>query len=341
MLNLIQVLLPLLVPVEPPALARYEFAETHMGMPFRLTLYAADEATANAAAAAAFRRIAELDQCFSDYHPQSELSRLSATAGSGQAVPVSQPLWDVLSRSQALSRQSGGAFDVTVGPLVRLWRRARRMKELPDEERLTAARQAMGYQHMQLIPEGRKVELKRPGMRLDLGGIAVGYALDEAFKALKRHGVSRALLDGSGDLLAGDPPPGRDGWRIGIAPLEAPNGPPSRYLNLVHAAVTTSGDAFQYVEIAGRRYSHIVDPRTGLGLTSRSSVSVAARDGITADSLATAVSVLGPEAGLKLIESTPGAAALFVRSVDGELDVRESRRLRSFLETKTPQPERR
>ncbi len=161
-------------------------------------------------------------------------------------------------------------------------------------------------------------------MRLDLGGIAAGYAMDEALAVLRSQGVTRALLDASGDIVVGDPPPGERGWRIGVAPQTA-DGPPSQYVVLSNASVTTSGDAFQHVEIGGKRYSHVVDPHTGLGLTDRSAVTLIARDGITADSYATAVSVLGPKRGLELVEATPGAAALIVRDVEGKIETHESR----------------
>jgi thiamine biosynthesis lipoprotein len=302
-----------------------------MGMTFEVTLYAADEATANRAAEAAFRRIAKLNAILSDYDPSSELSRLSDTAGSGQAVKLSDPLWFVLHRSQDLAQRTAGAFDVTVGPLVKLWRRARRQKELPDPKRLAEARAAVGYQHVKLDPVSRTATLARPGMRLDLGGIGAGYAVDQALAVLKEHGIQRAMVDASGDIGVSDPPPGATGWKIGIAPLEKPDGPPSRYLLLSNAAVTTSGDAFQHVEIAGRRYSHIVDPKTGMGLTRPMSVTVIARDCITADSLATAVCVLGPEDGLRLIERTPEAAALIVHGEKGQSRTEVSRRLNALL----------
>lgn len=148
-------------------------------------------------------------------------------------------------------------------------------------------------------------------MQLDCGGIAVGYALDESLRLLKEMGVDSAMIDGSGDIAVSGPPPGEAGWKIAVAPLE-PEGPPSQTLILAHAAVTTSGDAWQHVEIDGVRYSHIVDTRTGLGLTTHASVTVLAKSGIVADSYATAACVLGPEKGIALIESEPGAACLFV-----------------------------
>jgi thiamine biosynthesis lipoprotein len=125
------------------------------------------------------------------------------------------------------------------------------------------------------------------------------------------------LIDVGGDIVLGDPPPGSSGWRIGVAPLK-PDQPPSRYLRLANVAIATSGDAWQHVEIDGRRYSHIVDPHTGLGLTDRSSVTVIAPSGMAADALASAVSVLGPQRGIKLIEATADTAALIVNSPDGK-----------------------
>lgn len=329
MTTLVHALFALMLAAESSELRRFEFQQTHMGAPVKITLYASDQRSANRAADAAFARFAELDEIMSDYKPDSELSRLSRTAGSGHAVELSDDLLKVLDRSVQLSKASDGAFDITVGPYVRLWRRARRSKEFPPAERLAEARRAVGYQHLRLDLEGCTAKLLAPGMRLDLGGIATGYAVDEALAVLAEHGVTRALIDASGDIGAGDSPPGEDGWKIGIAPLD-PAGTPSRYLRLRNAAVTTSGDAFQHVVIDGRRYSHIVDPTTGLGLTEPSSVSVVAADCITADSLATAVCVIGPERGLELVERTPHTAALIVRDVDGKIETHVSERLSEY-----------
>lgn len=291
---------------------RLTYQEKHMGVLVKFTLYAQDEAIANKAARLAFERVAELDRLLSDYNPESELRQLCDKAEPGKPVQVSQDLFRVLAAAEALSKKTDGAFDVTVGPVVRLWRRARRQKELPDADRLKEAMAAVGYEKVRLDQKRQTVALARKGMRLDLGGIAKGYAGDEALKVFREHGISRAMIDAGGDLVVGDPPPGRAGWRVGIAPLEKVNGPPSKILEIQNAGVATSGDAFQFVEIAGKRYSHIVDPKTGLGLTERSSVSVIAPTGMESDSLASAVSVLGPELGLKLIESTEKAAALIV-----------------------------
>jgi thiamine biosynthesis lipoprotein len=311
-------------------LARHESTQLQMGVPFKIILYAPDSATANRAFQAAFSRIAELNRVLSDYDSDSELSRLSRTAPAELGQHVSDPLWFVLERSQALAMRSDGAFDVTVGPYVRLWRRARRSGQMPSPQRLAEARAAVGYQYLKLDANRHTAQLLKTNMRLDLGGIAMGYAVDETIKLLRALGINRALVDASGDIGVGDAPPGKQGWTIAIVPLSS-EGTPSRQILLANAAVSTAGDAEQHVVIDGKRYSHIVDPRTGLGMTDRLGVTVIAPDCITADSLDTAASVMGVKAGLKLIEETPGAAAFMVRPTDGEPEVFESRRFGAFV----------
>jgi len=301
---------------DEPTVDRYQSARILMGVQFNVSLYARSQAAANHAFEAAFSRIDQLNDRLSDYDPQSELSKINQTAGSGKLVSASNDLWTVVNQAQSLSRRTAGAFDITVGPLTKLWRRARRRQQMIPEERLTAARDAVGYQHIKLNSKNQTIELTRPGMRLDLGGIAKGYAADEALVALKKLGITRAIVNGSGDLAVGDPPPGKCGWKIGIAPRGAKE-PPSKFLVLSHCGIATSGDAWQFVEIAGRRYSHIVDPATGLGLTNQIGVTVVASNCTAADSLASAISVLGPKRGLRLIEETPGAEA-FLQQIDGD-----------------------
>jgi len=287
-----------------------------MGVEFQITLYAGGEKAANAALEAAFERINQLNSIMSDYDSSSELSRLGQTAPSKEPVKLSKELFLVLAKAQSLSRRTGGAFDVTVGPLTKLWRRARRRKQMPEAGDLAAARAATGYRRLELDAKTRTARLLRPNMRLDLGGIAKGYAADEALAVLRRRGITRAVVNGSGDMAIGDPPPRKKGWEVGVNP-RAPGGPPSEFLLLANCGVAASGDMYQFVEIDGRRYSHILDPRTGLGLTDRSSVTVVARDCMTADSLASAVSVLGPKDGLKLVKETPGAEARILR-IEGD-----------------------
>ncbi len=312
--------------------SRFEFTRAEMGLPFRIVLFADNHRDATHAAEAAFARLKQLNDLLSDYDSDSELSKLSQTSGQNQTVPVSDDLWRVLKKSQEFAGQSRGSFDITVGPIVNLWRKARREKRLPDPARLAEARTAVGYTNLVLDEKGHTARLLIPNMRLDLGAIAKGYAVDEALKVLRAHHVKRALVAGGGDMAAGDPPPGKKGWRIEVAPLDIPNPPPARFVLLKNHGLATSGDLFQRLEIDGKRYSHIVNPHTGIGLTDHSLVTVIAPDGITADGLSTAVSVLGPVEGLKLGENTPGVAVHFVRQPDGHLETMESKRFQNFYE---------
>ncbi|MGC1274791.1 MAG: FAD:protein FMN transferase [Planctomycetaceae bacterium] len=298
---------------------RFEFARIRMGVPFRVTVYADDEAVANSAVDAAFRRVKVLNDVFSDYDPRSESSRLCRDAVPGKPLPVSRDLQTVLERSQFFAELSHGAFDVTVGPMTKLWRRAKRSKQLPSHEQIEQARSLVGFHQLSLNSGNSTVTFDRTGIQLDFGGIACGYACDEIVRILKSHGLTRVLVESSGDIVAGDPPPGNDHWTIGIGSLAKPDAPPEKFIALVNRAVTTSGDAYQFVEFDGVRYSHIVDPKTGLGLTTRSSATVIAPDCTTADALATAACVLGPDKGRTLIESFEGAEMLMIYvDEDGE-----------------------
>ena len=307
-------------------LQKFVYEKAEMGLPFRISLYAKDEATAKAAAEAAFDRVAVLNSILSDYDPDSELSRLSHTSGQGKAVPVSTDLWRVLVRAQEYAVRSDGAFDITVGPLVNLWRRARHKQELPTPELIAEMKARVGYKNLRLDPEHHTAELLVPEMRLDLGAIAKNYAVDEAVAVLKQRGITRVLVGGSGDMTAADAPPDQPGWRIEVAPLDVPGAPPPQIIYLKNRSIATSGDIFQRVEIGGKRYSHIVDPHTGIGLTDHSLVTVVASDCMAANGLTTTISVLGPERGLKFVEETPGAAAHVVRMPDDKIQFVESSR---------------
>jgi FAD:protein FMN transferase len=322
-------------PKTAPGLSRFEFEETHMASAFKIVLYSTDAESARRASRAAYDRIAELDATLSDYNPDSELSRLSQTAV-GRPVPVSRDLFDVLERSKGMYERSNGVLDVTIAPVGRLWRRARRDRKLPDPERLAEARQLVGSDKMILDPVSRTVELKKPGMKLDVGGIAKGYASQAALDVLKGAGINRALVAGAGDIVAGDSPPNARGWSIAVAPLVPDKTASPLVLLLSNSAVSTSGDSERFVIIDGHRYSHIINPVTGMAVEDRASVTVVARDGATADALETTVYLLGPERGLKLVDETPGAAAIFVRMTADGVKTFESSRFKEIPKLEIP-----
>lgn len=298
---------------------RFEFAQPQMGTTAQVVLYADDAAMAQRAADAAFARIRQLDATLSDYRDDSELSRLAARAGQGP-VAVSEDLFAVLQAAQSLAQRSGGAFDVARGAVTRIWRQARRLDEPPDPARLQAALDSGDWRDIALDPATRSVALARPGMRLDVGGIAKGYAAEQALQAMRAAGVERALVALGGDIAIGAPPPDAPGWRIDIAALDVPSAPPASTLLLHDVAISTAGDAEQWMELGGMRLSHVLDARSGRPLAFRSTTTVIAPHGLQADGLDTAASVLGPEAGLRLVERVPGAAVLMVRqSRDGSV----------------------
>jgi thiamine biosynthesis lipoprotein len=306
-----------------------------MGTTFTITVYASDGERAEGALEAAFARVTELDGLLSDHDPKSELSRLSERSA-GQATPVSPDLWTVLVAAAELNELSAGAFDVTVGPLSRLWRRAWRRAEHPRAEHLARARAAVGARHLLLDPMHRTVTLALDGMRLDLGAIAKGYALDQVLRVLEQRGIVHALVEGGGDLAAGEPPPRRAGWHLAVEVL-SDVGAPRIQISLARAALATSGDLYQHTLIDGVRSSHIIDPRTGLGLTRRVAATVVAGTGLRADALASALCVLGPERGLALVETLEGVEARLVTLEDGELRAHESSGFPSMM-VPSPRP---
>ncbi|HEX7120994.1 MAG TPA: FAD:protein FMN transferase [Gemmatimonadaceae bacterium] len=293
---MLAVLLLLARPGVSEAQVRREFTEVHMGVPVRLVLHAPSDSVARAAARAAFARVAELDEKMSDYRPGSEVRRLATR--SRVWTQLSPELFRVLARAIDVARLSGGAFDPTLAPLVALWREARRVGRLPAPDAMTAARQKVGWQHLQLDTMAQRARLDRPGMHIDLGGIAKGYIVAEALRILRANGAPASLVEAGGDIAVGEAPPGASGWAITIP--GADSGTARRARHLTNVSVATSGATEQFVEIDGVRYSHVIDPRTGLGLTHRHVVTVIARDGATADAAATALNVLGPDRGKAL-----------------------------------------
>ena len=314
----------------PAELQRYAFGEPHMGTTFRIIVYAPDEAAAKKAVKAAFARIAELNAIMSDYQPTSELMRLCEKAG-GPPVEVSVDLFEILRKSEEFAKLTDGAFDVSISPVVRLWRKARRSRELPKAEEIKKALQPVDYRKIKLDAKGRTVQLLMLGMLLDLGGIAKGYAADAALAVLRQHGITRALVAAGGDIAVGDAPPDAPGWKVGIAPLKNPDAPPTHFLLLKNAGVSTAGDSEQFVEINGKRYSHIIDPKTGLGLVGRRSVTVIAPNATTSDGLDTGLCILGVERGLKIVEARDDLAALFISETDKGIETTASNRFGMYL----------
>jgi thiamine biosynthesis lipoprotein len=290
-----------------------------MGTFSRVVAVARSERTAKRCIEAAFDVQEQIESLMSDYRDDSELSKVNRDAAKGP-VPVSELTFEVLQKAVYFNKLSDGAFDVTVGPLVDLWRRAGEANEPPTEEALAEARRKVGSDKLILDEKSRTVRFAVEGMRVDLGAIGKGYASDKSVEAMKRHGAMGAMVAIAGDIRCfGRPPRGQAYWRIGLQdPNVAPNdlGPskPLLVLALTSEGVSTSGDYRRFVKVQGQKVSHIVDPHTGKGASKLVSDTIIAPDATSSDALSTAVNVLGLEKGLALIERLPSTAAILIPS---------------------------
>ena len=291
------------------AAEKFSFERPLMGTKFSVVCYAESREVAEKAAAAAFLNAEEVNQVASDYLPESELSLL-ASRPVGKPIPISPLLYGLLDFSRRLAEATKGAFDPTLGPLTKLWRETRANRTLPDAEKLKAARASVGWQYFTLDPKSRTITLHRANMAFDLGGVAKGYAADLMLEALAEAGISQALITAGGDIRLGAAPPGREGWIVAIKTFDLSGN--DEILTLSNAAVSTSGDLHQSVEIDGVKYSHILDPTTGLGLTRRIAASVIADNAKLSDALATAACVLGPD-GSETLRKMPGVREVKIR----------------------------
>jgi len=295
-----------------------------MGTFAHLKAIAKDPQTAKKCVDTAFAEIKKVDDLMSDYKSDSEISLLNRDAF-GREVKVSESTFEVLQKSTEFSRLSGGAFDITIKPLVELWRSAAEANSVPDEAELQLASSKVGYEKLYLDANEMTVRFAIEGMRLDLGGIAKGYAIDRAIEAMKTGGAVGGLVDVGGDIRCfGMPPEGKSTWRIGLQDpdvsresdqfLTGAAGRVLKVLKLKNAAVATSGGYRRFVLIGGKKYSHIMDRRTGESAEGMSSVTIISQDAVDADALATAVSVMGAEKGLALIEKIPQTEAILIMS---------------------------
>jgi thiamine biosynthesis lipoprotein len=279
-----------------------------MGTVLEITIAAPTEAEANAAIEELFRLAAKLERVFTVFEPESPLRRLNRRAGGGPLF-VDPEIAHILAESVAYWRLTGGIFDVTVGPLGDLWRLAARRNRPPGETELAASLALVGSDKI-LVGKGGSVALERPGMSVNLGGIAKGYALDRMEEHLRARGISRAFVSfGQSSILAVGAPPDASGWQVllrnagegfaGVATLR-------------DQSLSVSASFGQWSEIAGRRYGHLIDPRSGEAMTRAAQAAVLAPSGALAEALSKALLILTPQEGLALLEGQPAAEGLLI-----------------------------
>ncbi len=303
---------------------KYVFESAKMGSPFTITICGTDSAKAALAADAAFKKADSLNNILSDYIDSSEINRLSTTAGQGRYVQVSPTLYDILALSQAAAALSHGSYDITIGPVVKLWRKARKTNTFPNKDSIALALQRTGYGYLHLDSANRTVWLEKAGMQLDVGGLGKGFVAQIALNLIRDAGFGAAMVNAGGKIAIGDAPPGTQGWLIGINVPEEKQFVMQQLLVLKNTAVATSGDVYQNLVFNGKKYSHIVNPKTGIGLTHSSNVTAIAPGGAIADWLATACSILPPKKALALIRQFSSGALLITKNKKGRIWHRES-----------------
>lgn len=299
--------LPLLIG-SPMAQAQWLTGEEAiMGTAIRVELWSEDKTAGEAAIAAVMAEMHRIDRQMSPYKPESELSRINREAAE-HPVPISQEMFDILSRSIKFSELSGGAFDITFSSVGYLYDYRRHIK--PTDKEIAQALPGINFRHLLLDAQKRTVKFARPGVRIDLGGIGKGHAVDNGIALLKKRGITQAIITAGGDSRVLGDKGGRP-WMVGIRdPRRKDN--LVAVIPLINSAISTSGDYERYFEADGIRYHHILNPKTGRSATGVHSVSVIGPDATTTDGLTKPVFILGPEKGLRLIESIPGVDAVII-----------------------------
>ena len=283
-------------------LQRFEFNHPQMGTQFNLILYSFNKKAAQKAANQCIKRIDELNKLLSDYDSASEISRLSATAGSGKKIKVSPELWAILKQSNFFAKKSNGAFDISIGPLSKLWRSMFRRQEIFNGVKINNAKAKVGFCKIKLYPLSKRVRLEQKGMRLDAGGIGKGFTVDEVVKILQKNGLTQFLVDGGGDIYVGAPPPDQLGWQINITIENSEGHKEEKILQLKNIAIASSGDTYRFLEWEGKRYSHIIDPRTGYGVMNQKIINVQANSCMEADAIASTLSVLNKKEKVRFLK---------------------------------------
>jgi thiamine biosynthesis lipoprotein len=301
-----------------------------MGSPFNIVLYADTKQMADSVAQESFKLVDSINLVCSDYDSSSELFKLRYAAV-GKSIKVSPILMELFCTAHKAYKDADGSFDITVGPLSRLWRSARKSQQFPTNAAINEARNRVGFNKLQIDSNAQTITFLQSKMQLDMGAIAKGYAADKVLALLQSHGITTALVDAGGDMVAFGIPPQKKGWTIGINVPGQQEKLLERKLVLSNKAVATSGDAFQFMVHEGKRYGHIIDPRTGYGVTFQRNVTVVAPTATTADWLATACSILTLEQ-VKILAKKYKSEVLITTLQNGRIQKLSFGKFDSYLE---------
>ena len=308
---------------------RYRFSEQKMGSEFTILLYHSDSNKAQIAASNAFKIADSLNYSFSDYLINSEVSKLSKTAGTDQWVRVSADLMEIIEKSNYAWIKSKGTFDITVGRLTKLWRKNKKDKKLPNQDSLKIALGTTGMKFVQINKNLGLIKLKKKGTQIDLGGIGKGFAAQKMLDYLKSQNITTALCDAAGNMAIGDAPPDTNGWNIAVQIPNKTQTLLNQMLQITNRSISTSGDLYQYFEVNKKKYSHIINPKTGLGITSQKQVTIICENATRADWLSTACCILPTKKALNLAKKE-NAEILIIESKNHKMIQTKSKKFFRF-----------
>lgn len=310
---------------------KFSYSEMKMGSAFNLIIVSADSNKANHLARKSYELVDSLNHIFSNYDSSSELSKINASAG---LLPykMSRAMLDLVQKSQYAYIQSKGAYDISIGPLSSLWRNARKAKLFPEASTVLATKKLVGFAQIKINKRLGTIFLPNANMQLDFGGIAKGYIAQWVINFLKANGIQQALVDAGGDIVMSGPPLNQQGWLIGVNLPETTDQLLNKKLQLSNCSVATSGDVYQFIEYKGVKYSHIINPLTGYGVTNLRNVTIVAKTGATADWLATACSIL-PIQEAKQLAISHQAALLITTLKNGKLVFEATPNFKNYWQT--------
>lgn len=300
-----------------------------MGTILEFKLYCGDRGSCNQAISNAYLEVKKLDDMLSNYKADSKLSEVNSLAGTGK-IRVPNEFLELTERSLLFSNLTGGAFDITVGKLIELWRQGQHKNTVPDSETVKrTVTNCVGFKKIELYSKEKEIDIKSPCLSIDFGGIGKGYAIDRAVGILKDKGVKSGILNFGGEIYTIGAPPGKRGWLVGVQnPIKQEN--MLAFIEVKDMAVSTSGDYERFFEIQGKRYSHIVDPRTGMPVETSPSVTVLSKSATDAEALSTAISVMGKEKSPDVLKKYENVGLVIVTKEKNGLSIHKNAFFRRF-----------
>lgn len=324
-------LLVFCTPLAHAQAGKFSYSEMKMGSPFNIIIVSTDSNKANHLARKSYELVDSLNHIFSNYDSSSELSKINGSAG---LLPykMSTAMLDLVLKAEQAFLQSKGTYDISIGPLSSLWRNARKAKLFPEASSVIATKKLVGFAQVKINKRLGTIFLPNANMQLDFGGIAKGYIAQWVIDYLKANGIQQALADAGGDIVMSGAPLNQKGWLIGVNLPETTDDLLNKKLQLSNCSVATSGDVFQFIEYKGVKYSHIINPLTGYGVTNLRNVTIIAKTGATADWLATACSIL-PINEAKQLAISHQAALLITTLRNGKLVFEASPNFKNYWQT--------